>query len=346
MFKQMPSFVFLGSVFIISFLLGLKVVKGTIAWLTQQKFYDQIHKAYCEQLAALHDKKQYVPTGGGLFFMIFLPLMFLALGQQLWPCMGLLLTSVFCWGGLGWYDDRIKLRKQSGHGLTVKQKFLCEFFLATIIGSWVMFLYKSTSGFSYLQIPFWGMCELPTSGWSQGFLMLLAVLATVATVNAVNITDGLDGLAIGSTIPVALGGIVIACLQPISVFAWCVALVLAVIIGAMCSFLWYNCFPAQVFMGDTGALLLGGILSTCFILLRAELYLLIMGGGFVVEALSVILQVISYRLRKKRIFLCAPLHHHYEYQNIHEQKIVIRFWIVSFICVVIGIAGYLLGMHV
>lgn len=345
MFMQMPRFVLLGCVFIISFFLGLKFVKGTISWLKRQQYYDQIHKDFCEQLAALHDGKQQVPTGGGLFFIIFFALMFCFLFRELTPCLGVLLFSVFSWGLLGRYDDQIKMKQKSGHGLTAKQKFFFEFLFATITSGWVMMLSRSTSLFTSVQIPFWGVHTFSSTGWGVGICFVLAVLTIVATVNAVNITDGLDGLAAGVTVMVASGGLVLACLHPMSIFAWCVAFVLAILVGATCSFLWYNCFPAQIFMGDTGSLLLGGMLSTCFVLLRAELYLLIMGGVFVLEATSVILQVGSYRMRKKRIFLCAPLHHHYEYQKVHEQKIVMRFWIVSFMCVVVGVVGYWLGMR-
>lgn len=130
-------------------------------------------------------------------------------------------------------------------------------------------------------------------------------------------------------------------MYPLTSFSWYVAMIFAMTIGISGSFLWFNCFPAQMFMGDTGSLLLGGLLSICFILLRAELYLLLIGGIFVIEAASVLLQVISYRTRGKRIFLCAPLHHHYEYQGISEQKVVVRFWILCLLFVIFGICVYL-----
>lgn len=341
MFTHWPKCVLLGFIIFSSFILGLKLGPFVIRWLMQRQYYDQIHKKFCEKLAALHKDKQSVPTSGGIFFCILFLIMFCIFLPITHPCTWLFILSVIGWGALGWCDDQIKKRGRSGHGLTAKKKFLLESLLAigTVVG--VMFLCKPSGLFPSLQIPFVGTYIMEKTFMNQACCFVLSVLAILSTVNAVNITDGLDGLATGSMIMASVGGLIMACVYPISALSWDVAMIFAMTIGICCSFLWYNCFPAQIFMGDTGSLLLGGVLSTCFVLLRAELYLLFVGGIFVIEAASVVLQVLSFRSRGKRIFLCAPLHHHYEYQGISEQKVVIRFWTICFILVTIGVCVFL-----
>jgi phospho-N-acetylmuramoyl-pentapeptide-transferase len=183
------------------------------------------------------------------------------------------------------------------------------------------------------------------------FSFLLIVFVIVGSSNAVNLTDGLDGLASGCLIMVAISFGIISFLsnnvymakylnilylegvEDIGIYLFATA-------GALLGFLWYNGYPAQIFMGDTGSLALGGIIGVSAILLRREVLLAIIGGVFVIEAISVILQVLSYRYRnKKRIFLCAPLHHHFEYKKMHETKVVLRFWIISLLLAIIGIAS-------
>ena len=182
-----------------------------------------------------------------------------------------------------------------------------------------------------------------------GFLFLLLVV--VGSSNGVNLTDGLDGLAVGCVMMVAMVLALFAFLSnhlEISQYLHIlyiegsgeIAVYLAALAGACLGFLWYNGFPAQIFMGDTGSLALGGILGVSAALLRRELLLALAGGIFVMEALSVILQVGSYKLRnKKRIFLCAPLHHHFEYKGWPETKVVLRFWIIGLILALIGVAS-------
>jgi phospho-N-acetylmuramoyl-pentapeptide-transferase len=204
---------------------------------------------------------------------------------------------------------------------------------------------------SQIFVPFIKGPVLIASGWAIVALVVFFTVVITGASNAVNLTDGLDGLAAGTVLMVA------SCL---AVFAFVsnnveiarflhilyiegsgeVAIYLAALSGACLGFLWYNGHPAQVFMGDTGSLALGGIIGVSAILLRRELLLALVGGVFVVEALSVILQVLSYRYRnKKRIFLCSPLHHHFEYKGWAETKVVLRFWIVGLLLAILGIAS-------
>lgn len=204
---------------------------------------------------------------------------------------------------------------------------------------------------SRLFIPFVKGSVLVFSGWFVVFGVLLTLFVIMGSSNAVNLTDGLDGLAAGCLIMASLCFIIFAFVSNnIDMAGYLnilyvegsgeIAIYLSAFAGACLGFLWYNSHPAQVFMGDTGSLALGGMIGISAVLLKRELLLGIVGGTFVVEALSVILQVASYKFRdKKRIFLCSPLHHHFEYQGLPETKIVIRFWIVGFILAVIGLAS-------
>lgn len=202
-----------------------------------------------------------------------------------------------------------------------------------------------------LYLPFVKDPVLTFSGISVGLLAFLMFFVITGASNAANLTDGLDGLAAGCLIMVASCLALIAFVSNHLDIAHYlnilyiegsgeIAIYLSALIGACLGFLWYNSYPAQVFMGDIGSLTLGGIIGVSAVLLKREFLLAIIGGVFVVEALSVILQVASYRLRnKKRIFLCAPLHHHFEYKGWPETKVVMRFWIISLLLAIIGIAS-------
>ncbi len=204
---------------------------------------------------------------------------------------------------------------------------------------------------SRLYMPFIKDPILQLGGWSLILMAIFYFFVITGSSNAVNLTDGLDGLAAGCLIMVAGALGVIAFVSNHSEIAHYlnilyiegsgeIAIYLSAMIGACLGFLWYNGYPAQVFMGDTGSLTLGGLIGVSAVLLKRELLLGIIGGIFVAEALSVILQVASYRLRnKKRIFLCAPIHHHFEYKGWPETKVVIRFWIVGLLLAIIGIAS-------
>lgn len=327
----------MGAVFFSAFLLGLYLTRWMIPYLKRVGFLDQIHKEYCEKLEQLHQGKEHVPTGGGVVFLISLPIMIL-----LWMSWNQVVTWLFVLlscslGLLGWFDDRIKIKKQKGHGVTAKQKFCFQVVIALcIVIALFAFCLPPQERFS-LSIPFTTSVSLAGSLWGKAFCILLATVTIVGTSNAVNLTDGLDGLATGTVGVACIACMGIAYLSNGLSLSRDVMIIATSLLGLCLSFFWYNSSPAQVFMGDTGSLLLGGVLGLCFVCLRSELLLLIIGGIFVAEAGSVILQVFSCKIRKRRIFLCSPLHHHYEYKGLSESKVVSRFWIISILCAILGL---------
>ncbi|EPP37030.1 Phospho-N-acetylmuramoyl-pentapeptide-transferase [Chlamydia avium] len=336
-------YLFLTLVFCVALAQGWILGHPVIHWLRRQNHYNQLQKAHCEKLEALHCDKASTPTAGGILFIIVLltaVILWLPLRN---PITWLSLFLIVSWGGLGWYDDIVKKRKKKGHGITVQQKFIIQFLIAAVTVVIVLYTYDEPSKFYTLNVPFYGTVSLGSSFLEKFLCFILAILAIVGTSNAVNLTDGLDGLASGTVSMAALSCLVIAILHITTPLAINIAVILTALIGVCLAFLKYNLPPAKVFMGDTGSLLIGGILGSCAVMLRAELFLILCGGVFVAEAGSVILQVMSWRLRKKRIFFCSPLHHHYEYQGVEEKIVVRNFWIAGFFCMILGIAAAILG---
>ena len=255
----------------------------------------------------------------------------------------LTLLSTVWFGGIGFADDYLKLTKKRSKGLAIIEKFLPQLCMGLFIGC---LAYMDKGLGTRLDVPF-----LKDIVWYLGPLYILFVaLVIVGCSNAVNLTDGLDGLAIGCTIFVALTYSILSYVSGHAVFskylfipflpgAGELTVFCASILGAGLGFLWFNCFPASVFMGDIGSLALGGAIGTIAVFIKKELLLVIVGGIFVVEALSVILQVASFRLRKgKRIFKIAPLHHHFQVLGWPESKVIVRFWIVGIILAVLTLA--------
>jgi phospho-N-acetylmuramoyl-pentapeptide-transferase len=248
-------------------------------------------------------------------------------------------------GVIGWVDDYRKVVQQNPKGLAARYKY----FWQSVVGiAAAVFLYQSASSPAETQliIPFIKDVTI-NLGWMY---VVLSYFVIVGSSNAVNLTDGLDGLAILPTVLVAGALMIFAYTTGHSYFAEYlgipyikgvgeVAIFCASIVGAGLGFLWFNTYPAQVFMGDIGALALGAALGIVAIVVRQELVLFIMGGLFVVETVSVILQVGSYKLTGKRIFHMAPLHHHYELKGWPEPRVIVRFWIVTVILVLIGLAS-------
>lgn len=279
-----------------------------------------------------HIKKEGTPTLGGLIFIIptILSLIILHINGSLEYSSNLLiLVLVFLlYGLLGFLDDYKKLRDKNNGGLSVKTKFLYQLIIAIIF----YVIYRFNGGTSTLSLSFFGL-SIPM-GWTFGLFILFLL---VGTTNAVNITDGLDGLC---------GGLSFMSLMAYGVISWGsnwvqgnqdMAIFCFVLMGAVLGFLVFNTHPARVFMGDTGSLALGAALATVAILTHHEFSLAIVGGVFVVETISSFIQIIAIRKFNKRIFLRAPLHHHFEQLGWSESDIVKAFWIVGFMLAMIGV---------
>lgn len=292
-----------------------------------------------------HLSKAGTPTMGGALILISITVSALLWADLSNTYLWLVLIVMLGFGLIGWVDDYRKLIKKNAKGLPARWKF----FWQSVIGLGVaMYLYMNatTAAETDLLIPFIKSVVIPL-GW---FFPILAFLVIVGTSNAVNLTDGLDGLAIMPTALVA---------GALGVFAYAsghvghslylgipyianvgeVAVICGAIVGAGLGFLWFNAYPAQVFMGDVGSLGLGAVLGIIAVVVRQELVLFIMGGIFVIETLSVIIQVGSYKLRKKRVFRMAPIHHHFELLGWPEPKVIVRFWIITFVLVLCGLAS-------
>ena len=257
----------------------------------------------------------------------------------IWIC----LFVLFGYGAIGFVDDFRKITRKNTDGLIARWKYFWMSVVALVAIIWLYWLGHDTDA-TRLVIPFFKDI-MPQLGL---FYIVLSYFVIVGTGNAVNLTDGLDGLAIMPTALVAGAFALIAWATgnvnfaeylhiPYIKYSSEVVVFCTAIVGAGLGFLWFNTYPAQVFMGDVGSLALGGALGVVAILVRQEFLLVIMGGVFVVEALSVILQVGSYKLRKQRIFRMAPIHHHFELKGWPEPRVIIRFWIISLMLVLMGL---------
>jgi phospho-N-acetylmuramoyl-pentapeptide-transferase len=291
-----------------------------------------------------HFSKRGTPTMGGSLILVAI-----AVSTLLWANLEnhyvwVVLTVTLAFGVIGFVDDYIKLVRQDPRGLLSRYKY----FWQSVFGAGAaVFLYFTATvpAETTLIVPFFKEILIPLGGW----YMLLTYLVIVGSSNAVNLTDGLDGLAIMPTVMVASALGLFAYVGghfefanylqiPFIPHAGELTVFCAAMVGAGLGFLWFNTYPAQVFMGDVGALALGAALGTVAVLVRQELVLLIMGGVFVIETLSVMIQVASYKLRGKRVFLMAPIHHHYELKGWPEPRIIVRFWIITVFLVLIGLA--------
>ncbi len=296
-----------------------------------------------ERGPSTHLSKSGTPTMGGTLILASIFISSILWGdlenRYLWVALGV--TTLF--GVLGWVDDLYKLRYQSSKGLSPLAKIFWQSLIALAA---VLFLYYSSENIheTSLIIPFFKDISL---NLGLGFVFL-SYLVIIGSSNAVNLTDGLDGLAILPCVMVAGGLGLIGYAAGNTIYAeylnipflpgtgemlvFCGALV-----GSGIGFLWYNTYPAQVFMGDVGSLALGAALGVIAVIIRHEYVLLIMGGVFVVETLSVIVQVASFKLTGKRVFKMAPIHHHYELKGWPEPRVIVRFWIITFMLVLIGL---------
>ncbi len=290
-----------------------------------------------------HQSKKGTPTGGGLLILLCLGISFLLFGKDYNEYVLLALFTIFYLGGVGLLDDVLKKFRKSSQGLSGKIKLLFQTALSFFVAFYIYYFEKTSTS---LQIPFLNF-HLDLH-FAYIFLVISIILGSS---NAVNLTDGLDGLVAGCMIGPAIIFILLGYLQENVIFSFPsflftrtfasgeLAFIWSALLGSILGFLWYNRYPAKMFMGGVGSEALGGALGISVILLKVELFLLIFGGVFVAEALSVILQVISYKTRGKRIFKMTPLHHHFELSGMDEPKIVAGFWTVSAILSGIALVG-------
>jgi phospho-N-acetylmuramoyl-pentapeptide-transferase len=325
-----------------SLLLVLLLGNLVIGWLRALKLGEEIRALGPES----HKHKAGTPTMGGII-IIGAVLGSIALwGNFTSPYLLILIGATVALGGLGFADDYIKSILKRKEGVSAKMKLAVQFGVALAVALLVYFFPSNKLEVSMLYVPFIneGVADLGLI-W-----VFVAVIVIVSTTNAVNLTDGLDGLAIGSVMTVGVSlGIMAYLTGHFKIAAYLrvpyipeaaeLTVFLAALMGAALGFLWFNSNPATVFMGDTGSLALGGIIGIVAVMIKKEIFLFIVGGVFVVEVLSVIIQVASFKLRKKRVFKMSPLHHHFELSGWSEQKVVVRMWILGIILAILGLSS-------
>ncbi|TVU73899.1 MULTISPECIES: phospho-N-acetylmuramoyl-pentapeptide-transferase [Cobetia] len=334
--------------------LTLRVVLATLTalllclwlgpWVIRKLVDGQIGQAVRDDGPKSHLSKAGTPTMGGVMILLSM-----AFSTLLWGD----LTNLYVWvvlgvtlgfGIVGWVDDYRKVVEKNPRGLPARWKY----FWQSVVGlgaAVVLYLTASTPAETGLLVPFFKDVAIPLGL----FYIVLTYFVIVGSSNAVNLTDGLDGLAIMPTVLVAMGLAIFAYASgnlkfaeylhiPFIAGSGELAVFCATIAGAGLGFLWFNTYPAQVFMGDVGALALGAALGVVAVIVRQEIVLFIMGGVFVMETVSVILQVGSYKLTGRRIFRMAPLHHHFELKGWPEPRVIVRFWIITVVLVLLGLA--------
>jgi len=319
---------------LISFLLG--------PWLIRLLTEKQIGQQIRDDGPASHAVKAGTPTMGGVLIIIALAISTLMLADIGNRYVLLALLATVGSGAVGFADDYLKLTRKNSEGLPPKAKLMGQLLVAFIVA---LALYYQPRFSTEIAFPFIKTLRINLDVFYIPFAMMVIVGAS----NAVNLTDGLDGLAIGPVMVAAGTYAVIAYVTghlklaeylqiPYVAGVGELSVFCAAVVAAGLGFLWYNAYPAQMFMGDVGSLALGAALGVVAVMTKNEILLIIVGGVFVMEALSVIFQVGSYKLRRKRVFLMAPIHHHYELKGWKEPQIIVRFWIISFICAVIGLS--------
>ncbi|MCM8781843.1 MAG: phospho-N-acetylmuramoyl-pentapeptide-transferase [Candidatus Omnitrophica bacterium] len=325
--------------FLLSIILGPYVIRK----LSALKIGEQVRKGQeVAQLLSFHKSKEGTPTMGGLLLLLAIVLSTCLWADIFNKYIFLVLRSTVWLGAIGLIDDGIKMRKKQSLGLRPLVKLRWQMLLGLLIGT---FLYLDPQFSTVIEVPFFKNLIVDFGI----FYIIFVSLVIIGSSNAVNLTDGLDGLAIGTMIMIAFTYTGMSYIAGhfrfsnyLNIFyvsgSGELAVFCATLIGACLGFLWFNSYPATVFMGDTGSLALGGAIGTVAVFIKKELLLLLVGGIYVVEALSVILQIISFKIRKKRIFLMSPLHHHFQLKGWPENKITVRFWIIGVILALLGLA--------
>ena len=351
--------------FVISIIAGPRVIRRLISLKVGQpiRTADEVHK-----LAELHGGKVGTPTMGGVLILGSVLIAVFVCARPLNPFVAVCSCTMGALGLLGFCDDYRKVKQKKSDGVSARTKLFWQLVVALVAASFIYFkkeisgfgaspeeLQKGIAGFRLGEVPI-GIGQICFPLFKTGLpdlgVLIIPFFAAIiiGCSNAVNLTDGLDGLATGCTITVALAYGILAYLAghfymatdylviPYNRYVGELAVLLLSLAGAGFGFLWFNCHPAKVFMGDTGSLAIGGALGTAAICVKQELLLVIIGGVFVMEAMSVMLQVGSFKLRKKRIFAMAPIHHHFELRGWHESQVIIRFWIISIMLALFGLA--------
>ncbi len=325
----------------ISFVLG--------PWLIERMRMIKLGQYIREEGPKSHQQKAGTPTMGGILINIAILIPTILWADIFNPYIWIVLFVTFAYGAIGFVDDYRKLAKKRNLGLTAKEKFTMQFGVALLAGLAIAYLpsihnnYSTTITFPFIRPDIFHLNLL-------GPLYILFIMVIiVGASNAVNLTDGLDGLAIGSTLVAAAtytiltyaaGNFRIADYLRI---AWVpqtgeLAVFCGAMVGASLGFLWFNAHPAEIFMGDVGSLALGGAIGTLAVMIKQEILLVFVGGLFVIEALSVIMQVASFKLTGRRIFKMSPLHHHFELSGWRETKVVVRFWIIAIMFALMSLA--------
>ena len=323
------------SALIISFFLTPYIIKKFHEW--------KIKSEKREDVPERHIEKQGTPTMGGFVILVSTIIPTLLWSDLRNIYIWVVTFSLLSFGCIGFMDDIKKLKSQrNGKGITGRTKMVLQALFALII---CIVLYMRSDFITELTVPFFKNIT-PRLGV---FYLLLGIFIIVGASNGVNLTDGLDGLAIGPVLTVCSTFMLFAYIagnikftQYLQIFyvkgAGELTILCGAILGAGMGFLWYNAYPAELFMGDTGSLSLGASLATIAVIIKQEILLVIVGGIFVIETMSVIIQVLSFKWRGKRVFRMAPIHHHFELKGWNEEKIVVRFWIISIILALIALS--------
>ncbi len=293
-----------------------------------------------------HRDKEGTPTMGGVLILFAFFTSVIIWGDWRNPFLWIVIVTALLFSSIGFIDDYLKIKKKNSDGLSRRQKILAQSISTILICIWLLSLNSKTIGAEIL-IPFFKDLVIPLNAF--GFL-IVGWFAIVGGSNSVNLTDGLDGLAIMPVILISGALAVFAYIggnynfsaylnMPFMPGTGEVFVICAALIGSGFGFLWFNTYPAEIFMGDIGSLSLGAILAVIAIIVHQEILLILMGGIFVAETLSVILQIGYFKRTQKRLFLMAPIHHHFEEMGLKEPKIIVRFWIVTLILVLISLAS-------
>ena len=329
--------------FLISVIFGNFVIRKLISL----KFGQPIRTAAeVHKLHELHGSKKGTPTMGGILLIGSIVISTLLWAKPENPFVWLVLFSAVFLGGIGFYDDWLKVTKKSSDGISSRLKFFLQCLLAGIFTLFFLTNPKLSAMAQQLFVPFF---KEPLVLGMGVLTFIFYLLVIVGTSNAVNLTDGLDGLATGCTATVAATYAVLVYVAgniktatylqvPFVPYAGELAVLCVALLGACLGFLWWNAHPARVFMGDTGSLAIGGMLGAVAICCKQELLLVIVGGVFVMEAMSVILQVASFKTTGRRIFKMSPIHHHFELSGWKENTVIVRFWIISVLFALLGLA--------